>query len=242
MISRILLLTMYAHIAVGAPVLVELFTSEGCSSCPPADVLLQRLDKQHTASGPEIIVLSEHVDYWNYLGWRDPFSSAEITKRQQNYARRFNRDGPYTPQMVVNGEVEFIGSDAGRAQRAIAEAAKQPAVPIRLRWSGDSKVVVEVDPLTDAKFKTADVFVVAARDAVSSDVRRGENGGRKLVHVAVAGKLILAGKVTASTGLSKEVAVDSSGGRIIVFVQSPDQGKILGSALLRGASSIQFNR
>ena len=242
MLSKILFLTMCSNMAVGAPVLVELFTSEGCSSCPPADVLLQRLDKQQTASGQETIVLSEHVDYWNYLGWRDPFSSAEITKRQQNYARRFNRDGPYTPQMVVNGEIEFIGSDAGRAQHAIAEAAKQPGVPIRLRWSGDSKVLVEVDPLTDGQFKSADVFVVAARDAASSDVRRGENGGRKLVHVAVAGKLILAGKVTASTGLSKEVAVDSTGGRVIVFVQSPDQGKILGSALLRGASSVQFNR
>ena len=210
-----------------APVLVELFTSEGCSSCPPADLLLRRLEKEQPVEGAEIIVLSEHVDYWNYLGWRDPFSSAEFSRRQQNYARRFNRDGPYTPQMVVNGSAEFIGSDAKRAQQAIAAAAKAKSVPVRLTWASRN-VLVEVDPIAKAE-----VYVVVARDEVSSDVTRGENSGRKLGHVSVASKMMAVGKISSTAGLSKEVAVDASAGRVIAFVQAPDQGKILGSAILR---------
>ena len=220
--------------AANAPVLVELFTSEGCSSCPSADVLLRWLDKEQPVHGADIIVLSEHVDYWNYLGWRDPFSAAEFSKRQQNYARRFHRDGPYTPQMVVNGEAEFIGSDAKRAQMEIAAAAKVPAgIAVRLNWSGDSTVRVEADPIVSGKFKSAEVFVVVARDSASSDVSRGENNGRKLEHVSVAGKIMAAGKITSSTGLSREMHADAAGARVIAFAQAPDQGRILGSAILR---------
>ncbi len=219
--------------AANTPVLVELFTSEGCSSCPPADLLLRRLEKEQPVPGAEIIVISEHVDYWNYLGWRDPFSSAEFTRRQQTYAKRFYRDGPYTPQMVVNGETEFVGSDARLAQKSIAAAATQAGVAVRLKWAVPGKVLVEADSLAGGKVKNAEVFVVVARDEVTSDVSRGENSGRKLQHVSVAGKMMVAGKLSASAGLSKELQIDAGGGRVIAFVQAQDQGRILGAAILR---------
>jgi len=225
--ALILLLTLPAAPAATVPVLVELFTSEGCSSCPPADLLLRRLESEQPVSGAEIIVLSEHVDYWNHLGWRDPFSSPEYSRRQQTYAQRFHRDGPYTPQMVVNGEAEFVGSDGKRARQAIAMATAQAAVPVRLSWSAN-KVRIEVDPGTKA-----DVYLVTARDEAYSTVTSGENSGRQLGHVSVAGKLTLAGRVTPSAGVSKEIAVPASAQRVIAFVQAPDQGRILGVAMLR---------
>src|SRR5208337_4581931 len=126
------------------PVLVELFTSEGCSSCPPADALLEKLDREQPIAGAQIIVLSEHVDYWNHLGWTDPFSSAAFSARQETYARRFGLDGPYTPEMVVDGNAECNGSDARKAEAAIRRAIEAPKVGIRMRAaaSGDAAVTL----------------------------------------------------------------------------------------------------
>src|SRR5580658_43010 len=110
------------------PILVELFTSEGCSDCPPADHMLERLD-------PRVVVLSEHVDYWDHQGWKDPYSSHENTLRQEAYAERFHTDGPYTPQMIVDGEAQFVGSDAQRAVAEITKATGRPKALVRVERS-----------------------------------------------------------------------------------------------------------
>ena len=152
-----------------APVLVELFTSEGCSSCPPADRLLETLD-------PSVIVLSEHVDYWNQLGWRDPFSSHANTLRQEAYARRFAGQGPYTPQMVIDGAVEFVGSDGRRAaarnrpSRQTRTCRRQPVAEWRRASDRDRR-----SP------HASDVLLAIAEDReASSQVTAGENRGRNL--------------------------------------------------------------
>jgi hypothetical protein len=108
------------------PVLVELFTSEGCSSCPPADALLAKLDQAQPINGAEIIVLGEHVDYWDGQGWHDRFSSHQYTERQNEYCGRLHVDSSYTPQMIVDGTDQFVGNDAAHAVRAIQHAAEPP--------------------------------------------------------------------------------------------------------------------
>ncbi len=112
------------------PVLVELFTSEGCSSCPPADELLANLAKSQPVAGALVIPLSEHVDYWNHLGWSDPYSSRLFSERQSAYAAAFRNSGVYTPQAVVDGGVELVGSDQSKMQSAIASAAREPKLHV----------------------------------------------------------------------------------------------------------------
>src|SRR5271165_4987127 len=159
-----------------APVLVELFTSESCSSCPPADRLLARIRD----SEPSVIVLSEHVTYWDGLGWKDPYSSLESTERQRDYVERMGLNSSYTPQMVVNGQFEFIGSDASSAAKAIQEASAHFTVPVSItgpKSTGDS-VSFEIE--TGAVTKNAQLIVVLAQDEGIEQVAHGENGGSTL--------------------------------------------------------------
>ena len=114
------------------PVVVELFTSEGCSSCPPADALLARLAEELLDGNVQLIALEEHVDYWNDLGWADPFSSRDWTSRQNVYSGALGNGNPYTPQMVVDGAVEFVGSHRQKARQAILEAAGKTKIPVTL--------------------------------------------------------------------------------------------------------------
>jgi hypothetical protein len=168
------------------PVVVELFTSEGCSSCPPADALLSAIRKS-APEGVEILALSEHVDYWNQLGWRDPFSSAQFTERQQSYARRFGIRGPYTPQ-VVDGQWEFVGSDRARLAAALASAAGRPKGHAQVT-AGAGEIVVT---LPDGA--RGEAWLAITEDGLSTEVKRGENGGRMLRHDAVVRRMTKLGK------------------------------------------------
>lgn len=167
------------------PVLVELFTSEGCSDCPPADTLLAELDAKQFVPDAEAIVLSEHVTYWNRQGWVDPFSSEEFTFRQQEYETRFGLDSSYTPQMVVDGAAQFVGSNEAALESAVtraAETSKQELAIENAHWEGGA-VQFSVKSPADSG---ASLMAVLAANATQSEVARGENAGRTLHHVAVA--------------------------------------------------------
>jgi hypothetical protein len=209
------------------PVLVELFTSEGCSSCPPADALLGRLDAQPFA-GVQIIALSEHVDYWNHLGWSDPYSSAAFSARQQEYARRFGIDGPYTPEMVVDGKWEFVGSDGRAAESAVRSAAGRQKVAIGIAEE-NGRTVVEVGPLPHGSRK-ANVYVAHAVNNGFQNVLRGENKGRRLEHVAIVKDLKQVGTVDSRSGFRSQLRSEAEA-RLIVFVQESGNGPILGVAM-----------
>jgi hypothetical protein len=217
------------------PVLVELFTSEGCSSCPPADLLLRKLDELQPVAGAQIIVLSEHVDYWNHEGWYDPFSSAEWTIRQKGYELSFKLSDVYTPEMVVDGSVEFLGSDARKAEAAIRDATREPKMPLRIvPESGSQSVAIELDAAGAAQpSHPPEVFVAFAQDHAESEVLRGENHGHTLEHVAVLRKLRKVGKVKASSFHAEVSVAGSAGERLIAFVQEPHTGKVLSAAVYR---------
>lgn len=222
----------------GSPVLVELFTSEGCSSCPPADALLQKLDQ----SGSQVVVLSEHVDYWNQLGWRDPFSSSFFSQRQSAYASHFGLSGVYTPQMVVDGSAEFVGSDSNQASDQVQKAGTHNKVPVRLsspELSGKTlQVHVETGPLP-ASNKEAAVYFVVALNHAESQVQQGENGGRRLSHAGVVRSLNRIGTLAEGKSFAQDVHVDLKSGddasnlRVIAFVQEEGPGRVLGVAMQR---------
>jgi hypothetical protein len=170
--------------AARRPVLVELFTSEGCSSCPPADALLARLDAGQFVDGARAIVLSEHVTYWDQQGWRDPYSLDLVTYRQQDYADQFKLSSPFTPQAVVDGATQVLGSNERALTRAIAQASLSPKQELTIsnaQWSGDT-VHFEVH---SAAAPRATLVAVLAEDETHSVVSSGENAGRTLHHVAV---------------------------------------------------------
>lgn len=218
------------------PVVLELFTSEGCSSCPPADRLLEVLDRTQPIDGADLIVLSEHVDYWNRLGWTDPFSSAEYSRRQEEYSRRLRAEGVYTPQLVVDGRAETVGNNVTKVEAKIREAARQPKLPVTLAQPSIDgkrlKVHVEVPALPEGN---ATVYIAIAENQTTSQVLRGENSGRSLQHVAVVRSLTAIGSVNKNGKFTKDAElplVSKTGGklRIVVFVQDRSSWHILGAA------------
>ena len=215
--------------------LLELFTSEGCSSCPPADALLRELNGKATHSGQLLVALSEHVTYWNRLGWADPFSSDLFTSRQGGYSERFGLDGVYTPQLVVNGARQVVGSDRRQVEAAIASQARESAPAVHLlsakRSAGGVDIVYTV---SSEAAERSDLYAVVADDLDQSQVLRGENGGRTLSHVAVARSLTRlshdragAGPQKAQLPLPRTVLASQSPQHLVLFLQTRNLGPVI---------------
>ena len=214
------------------PVLVELYTSEGCSSCPPADQALAFLENQQPFSQAEIITLALHVDYWNYLGWKDEYSSPLFSQRQAVYAQRLKLDSSYTPQMIVDGRLQFVGSNLGDAGKAITEAAKYPKANIEIVLIENTLKI----KITDVpKHEDATVFLAIAEDNLSSNIKRGENAGKNLEHISVVRELKAIGKIEANSDNYEQTAAFSlqpdwkkNNLKYVIFIQENASRKILG--------------
>jgi len=207
------------------PILVELFTSEGCSSCPPADAALAALSRTQEVKGAEVIPLELHVDYWNQLGWVDPFSAPEFTARQEAYAQVFGGDGLYTPQVVVDGASSGVGS-AGGLRRLVERATAAPKAALEVKVAAASpglEVTVRAPPGVSGRLSLA-----LSEAELSSKVERGENAGRTLVHAPVARLVVDQGAISPEQkvrlGLSKSWRRDHL--RVVAFVQDP-RGRVI---------------
>jgi len=228
-----------------APVLVELFTSEGCYTCPPADKLLTELDQNQPVKGAQVIALSEHVDYWDRLGWKDPFSSADFTRRQTEYSQALGGENIYTPQMVVDGRTEFVGSKRATALDAVAKAARTPKANVSLAIKPSTPnsitVVIHADNVPQvSRGDKADVMLAVSESNLKSKVSRGENSGRELAHSAVTRKLTRIGTVDGvSFSAEPSVRLDSKWNqqftRIVVFLQERASRRVLGVAAMKVA-------
>lgn len=210
-----------------APVLVELFTSEGCSSCPPAEAVLAGVVRDQPVPGARVVLLAWHVTYWDALGWKDPHSSAAATSRQEAYARRLGRGGLYTPQAVVDGAAEIVGSDRAGLLRRVAEAAGRPKGTLELHAAGGGRLVV------DARWEpgiAAEVWAAPVVERTETDVRAGENAGRRLVHASVARppQRLGEGRGVVHLEVAPPRRADASG--LVVWVQEPGGGRVLAVA------------
>ena len=230
--------------AARVPVVVELFTSEGCSSCPPADKFLAKLDLQQPVAGVQIIPLEEHVDYWDHDGWRDPFSSPAFTDRQVEYAHRFSLSGPATPQLVVAGRAQFYLNSMPKSRDAILEAMRAPQARVILSLAngtdpGELRAAIQIQDYPanlGKKDDKAEVRLAVTEDSLESDVYAGENSGKHLEHRAVVRKLISAGEMKPDRPFSSEVKVpldrqwNREHLRIVVFLEAHSSHQIIGAA------------
>jgi hypothetical protein len=235
-----------------APVVIELFTSEGCSSCPPADDVMTMLVKSQPVAGAQIIALGEHVDYWDRLGWRDQFSSAQFTQRQTEYAGRvFHTDNIFTPQLIVNGEQQVVGSDARKVKQAIAKAAERPpSVTLSLtvpntpapdgRTPATVQVQVQATIADGAKLdEPTEVLLAVTEENLGSHVVRGENSGHDLRHGSVLRTLAPIGTMTAkdaSWSMTQPITVAKDWNprqvRLVAIAQAKNSRRILGAAIV----------
>jgi hypothetical protein len=214
----------YAPIAV-----LELFTSEGCSSCPPADNLLPQLIKMDA----NVIALSFHVDYWNRLGWTDPFSSSEYSERQREYSRQLNLESVYTPQLIVNGEHEFVGSNRSKAESAIKKVLKENAeVKLSIDNVKRNNNKLHFTITSEGNFNKSNLLAALVQKQVTMNVKAGENGGAKLSHTNVVRTFAMqtaAAKNEFELTIPKDLTDNQW--QLIVYAQQKNDLKITGAVL-----------
>lgn len=216
-----------------APVVLELFTSQGCSSCPPADALLSEL-----AGSPDVLALSFHVDYWDYLGWKDTWSSPEWSARQRSYAQVLGDGGRvYTPQLVVDGKAGVLGSSRVQAERAIAAARSAPRVAVESAVtpakSGGWSVSVKVGAAT----RSLRVEALLLESGLVTDVRDGENAGRTMRNDGVVRRRVDVGQTAAGGAWSGTAVIPAVAGakgprRIAVLARDAETLQIAGVSVL----------
>lgn len=227
-------------VADGAPVVLELFTSQGCSNCPPADALLSEIG----AAGKGVIPLAYHVDYWNHLGWSDPFSSHEFSERQSAYARAFDLDGEYTPQAVIGGASQCVGSDGRSISRAIdaaRSAASLKRVDLHASLSGEGPPTLRIrlgaQSWRGSGAGTREVMVAIFENGLVTKIGGGENGGRQITYDYTVRRLLPAFKLDSAHGASEEKqltvdldpswSIDHLG--VAAFIQDTDSLQIFAS-------------
>ena len=217
------------------PVLLELFTSLGCSSCPPADKLLAEIDRQQPIAGARLIVLSEHVDYWNTPQWSDPFASATYTERQQAYDSRLGVEA-YTPQLVIDGSSALVGGNWAKTADAIQHMLHGARIAVHVTATRqERKAQIDIAAGPSVMANKAIVFLALAHNQVESHVGGGENAGRDLSEVAVAYSIKQLGKMDGGANFSKSVSIDlpakSEAGdlRVIAFVRRSDTLQVIGA-------------
>jgi hypothetical protein len=219
--------------ASGPPVVVELFSSEGCSSCPPADAWLRSLDRAQSLDGVPLIALEEHVDYWDGLGWRDPFGQPQFGERQQAYARVLSDRRVYTPEIVIDGRAVVQNGDEDEAARAARASAKGPRATVALSRTG-SRVRIDATDIPPLSDDSAEIWLAVTERGITSDVLRGENGGRHLLHAPIVRILRRVG-VAQAGAFHGEVAIDLNPGwapgalRVVAFVQRAQSKQIVGA-------------
>jgi len=219
-----------------SPVLVELFTAEGCSSCPPADTLLGKLEHLQPVSGAQIIILGEHVDYWDKDGWHDRFSSHDYTERQTQYATKLHvSSGIFTPQMIVDGTDQFVGNDAQHALKSITTAAQTPKISLTVtNVTVDGRRVSAEVSAPPSSFK-GDLYAALVDPVDATDVKKGENGGKHLEHAGVVRTMQRIGSLKDLAAGPRKFNLNApsdavpGGMRVVVFAQRSDMGPIVGA-------------
>lgn len=227
-----------------SPVLVELFTSEGCSSCPPADAFVVKLDASQPIAGAQLIVLSEHMDYWDSQGWADPYASAALTARQRGYVHALGLHEAYTPQLIIDGVTELRLQERQQVVPILQKAAAAPKIPVSIAGvtvesGAPATLVGRVEVNGSSVQHKTDIYLGLALDHVTSQVLRGENRGQTLTHVAVVESLSKIGSLSPGQTFSQEIRVplkpgmDPANVRTVIFAQEPGYGRVIGAAMQR---------